>query len=160
MLIPFDLTNINTNERVATFKLVDFVFVIKNIHHINFVVHDLDTAVSRYQKVLGLGFSRRDELPDRGVITARAKLGETWLILVQPTHSDSEPGRYLAEHGEGFFLISYEVDDLLGAADDLVGKGVTFAQSEPRTGLDDWRVMDVNPDETCGVLTQLVSERT
>ena len=134
--------------------------MIKKIHHINFVVHDLETAVSRYQTMLGLEFSIRDELPDRGVVTARAKLGETWLILVQPIRKDSEPGRYLAEHGEGFFLISYAVDDLRGAVDDLIGKGVTFTQSQPRAGLDDWRVMDIDPEKTLGVLTQLVSGST
>jgi hypothetical protein len=40
------------------------------IHHINFLVRDLDAAEQRYRSVLGLGPAIRDALPGRQVITA------------------------------------------------------------------------------------------
>ena len=76
--------------------------MIKNIHHINFLVTELNRGIERFEK-LGLGPFHRDPLPNRGVETARAKVGATWLVLVQPTDPNGAPGRHLAEHGEGFF---------------------------------------------------------
>ncbi len=132
----------------------------KRIHHINFVVRDLEHAVAQYENLSGVQFEYIEDHPTRLVKTARIKLSEVWLVLVQPMDKDSVPGRVLEQQGEGFFLISYAVDDLRGAVDDLIGKGVTFTQSQPRAGLDDWRVMDIDPEKTLGVLTQLVSGST
>lgn len=73
------------------------------IHHINFLVKDLDTAVERYKVLLGDVELHYGDLEGRGVRTARFRLGESWLVLVQPTTADSVPARHLAQHGEGFF---------------------------------------------------------
>jgi methylmalonyl-CoA/ethylmalonyl-CoA epimerase len=51
-------------------------------------------------------------------------------VLVCPDDPDSVPGRHLAEHGEGLFLLSVGTDRLEGAAD-------------IRQGIDDWVVADV-----------------
>ena len=50
--------------------------MIKRVHHINFLVNDLEQAISRYQDLLGVAITRRDDLPDRGVKTGRFRLGE------------------------------------------------------------------------------------
>jgi methylmalonyl-CoA/ethylmalonyl-CoA epimerase len=57
---------------------------VKKIHHINFLVKDLDAAEQRYRALLGLGPAIREALPERNVLTARFRLGESWLVLVQP----------------------------------------------------------------------------
>ena len=54
---------------------------ISGIHHINFLVRDLDEAEPRYRELLGLEPALRGELPGRGVITARFRLGESWLEI-------------------------------------------------------------------------------
>ena len=82
------------------------------IHHLNFIVRELDQAVPAWERLRGMPVARRDELTERGVITARFRLGDTWLVLVQPTRADSVPGRFLAAHGEGFFLLSLGVASL------------------------------------------------
>lgn len=58
---------------------------------------------------------------------ARSRIGESWLVLVAPYDPESVPGRYLEEHGEGFFLLSLAVDDPEGT----------------RPGILDWEVSDV-----------------
>ena len=73
-----------------------------HIHHINFIVKDLEVQVKRYQDMLGLGEFEFEQLPKRGVATARILLGQTWLVLVSPLRADSLPGRYLQKNGEGF----------------------------------------------------------
>ena len=90
--------------------------MLQRIHHINFVVNDLDRAVAQYEQLFGLNFSPHETLNPRGVKTARTRLGQVWLVLVEPTDPNGVPGRHLAEHGEGFFLISYKVDDVTDAA--------------------------------------------
>ena len=89
--------------------------MLKNVHHINLLVKDLDVAVQRYQQTLGISEMLFGDLAQRGVRTARFQVGDTWIVLVQPTDPDGVPGRHLAEHGEGLFLLSLEVESLTGA---------------------------------------------
>ena len=125
------------------------------IHHINFVVNDLDAAVSRYRRAFGFEPPMCEELPDRGVRTARFPLGETWLVLVQPTREDSLPGRHLRERGEGVFLVSLAVAELDAAMAALAGAGASALDAEPRRGLQGWRVQDLEPEDFFGVRLQL-----
>lgn len=133
--------------------------MLTRVHHINFIVKDLADGIRRFQAVLGKPPERTDELRERGVLTASFKLGETWLVIVQPTRADSVPGRHLAERGEGFFLLSLETDDLVADARRIDGSGlVGMAMTEPRQGIKDWRVMDLQPLDTWGEQLQLVQE--
>lgn len=108
-----------------------------SIHHLNFIVRDLETACERFVEELGLApFEIVDHAP-RGAHVARSRIGDSWLVLVAPYDMDSVPGRHLEEHGEGFFLLSLGVDDL----------------EESRPGILDWQVRDVG--EIHGALFQL-----
>ena len=64
------------------------------IHHINFIVRDLDAAVATWEQVLGMPASSRDHLAQRGVDIARFRLGSAWLVLVQPVRPDTAPARF------------------------------------------------------------------
>lgn len=128
--------------------------MVKSIHHINILVRDLEAAIPAYEQILGFPVSHRDELPERGVRAARFQVGETWLVLVQPTRSDSVPGRYLMEHGEGFFLLSFEVDSLQVEVDAL---GTRCFDGPTRRGAEDWQVVDLDRRMTCGAQLQFVS---
>jgi methylmalonyl-CoA/ethylmalonyl-CoA epimerase len=129
--------------------------MVHNIHHINFLVRDLDAAVPIYERILGIPVTHRDLLEQRGVRAARFLVGETWLVLVQPLRADSVPGCYLAEHGEGFFLMSLGVDSLADAIDAL---GPAMADGAPRTGAADWQVQDLRRELTFGAQLQLCAE--
>jgi len=130
--------------------------MIKRIHHINFIVRDLDEAVKQYAKLLGKPPGLVEELPERGVRLVRFKIGETWIVLVQPVNSSGVPAQYLEEYGEGFFLVSCEVDDVKKAAEQAIDQGIRVLDEQPRQGLDDWRVVDLDPDDLCGINVQLV----
>jgi methylmalonyl-CoA/ethylmalonyl-CoA epimerase len=122
-----------------------------HIHHVNVLVRDLDEAVSRYERLLDQPVAARESLPARGVETARFALGGAWLVLVQPVRADSEPARYLAEHGEGLFLLSLAVESLVGAEARL---GPAAFSGPERSGLDGWRIRDLDPAGACGVQLQ------
>jgi methylmalonyl-CoA/ethylmalonyl-CoA epimerase len=129
--------------------------MVKRIHHINFLVHDLEAAIRRYQELLGVTVYAREDLESRGVRLARFRVGEVWIVLVQPISEEGVPARNLRRHGEGFFLISYEVDDVAQAASDIKAKGVRLINEEPRQGVSGWRLMDLDPADTFGTQIQL-----
>ena len=130
---------------------------VTGIHHINFLVRDLDEAEQRYRSLLGLGPAIRDELAGRKVKTARFRLGDTWLVLVQPTSEEGEPARHLREHGEGFFLISFGVEDLEDAVKRVHMGGADFS-GPARQGLDDWKIIDIARQHSFGAQLQLTEE--
>lgn len=126
--------------------------MVRRVHHINFLVHDLDAAVPVYERLLDTPVACLEDLPDRGARTARFHVGETWIVLVEPTREDSVPAHHLRERGEGFFLVSLEVDSL---ADSAARLGDLLA-GPARDGLADWRVMDLEPEHVFGARLQLV----
>ncbi len=130
--------------------------MIKRIHHINFLVRDLDAAVERYRILLQTNDVIREKLPQRSVSTARFRVGGTWIVLIQPHDKNNIPGRYMEENGEGFFLISYQTDDLEAESARVGENGIEVLDQSPRQGLADWLVKDLSPDDMFAVNTQLV----
>jgi len=124
---------------------------LKKIHHINFIVADLEASVQNYQNVLGLGSFEYEDLPKRGVRTARARVGDVWIVLVSPHSKDSVAGRYLENRGEGFFLLSFGVDNLDQAMAELAQRGTVAADAATRTGLLGWQVADLKTEDSLGV---------
>jgi methylmalonyl-CoA/ethylmalonyl-CoA epimerase len=131
--------------------------ILKNIHHLNFVVADLDAAVLRYRDGLDLGPFQRDDLPDRGVSTARVQIGDVWIVLVSAQRDDCDVARYLAAHGEGFFLMSFGVDDLDRAIGELAKRGTEAG--DIRAGLSNWQVADLDTESRLGIKCHLTQVR-
>ncbi len=130
--------------------------MLKKVHHINFLVSDLEKASSRYRAVFGVEPGEIEFLPERGVKVARFRLDNVWIILVQPTDPDGMPARHLASEGEGFFLMSFQVDDIESASALVKKQGGRILDETPRHGLDDWKVVDIDPRDTFGARFQLV----
>lgn len=107
------------------------------IHHINFVVRDLDVAISEFEAKLGLQPFTNFDHAMRGSRIAKSRIGDTAFVLVCPYDEQSVPGRFLNEHGEGFFMLSLGVDDLDSAIGQLPEHGPV------RDGIDGWRVADI-----------------
>ena len=131
--------------------------MVKSIHHINIIVHDLEAAIPAYERLLGIAVSHRDDLPGRGVRAARFRVGEAWLVLVQPTRPDSVPGRHLAEHGEGLFLLSFEVDSL---QQEVAALGAGAFDGPQRQGAENWQIVDLDRRLTFGAQLQFVSTQS
>ncbi len=128
----------------------------KRIHHINFIVRDLDEAVAHYERTLGVDPFVVVDHPLRGARAARTQVGECWLVLVCPYDAESVPGRFLAEHGEGFFLLSLGVEDLAQTLEQLGSDGIGCIDTSARAGILDWRVADIGVVH--GALMQLTED--
>lgn len=133
--------------------------MISHIHHINFLVKDLDQGIARYESVLGRGSFKIEQLPGRNAKTARAKVGATWLVLVQPLGDEGIPAKHLREHGEGFFLMSFGTDDLDKTLHRIETETDNKLPTPERAGIDNWRVIDFQTEQFFGAQLQLTQEK-
>jgi methylmalonyl-CoA/ethylmalonyl-CoA epimerase len=124
------------------------------IHHIDFIVQDLDRAVQQYQRLFGVRFGPRERLESKGVELVRFQLRDTWIVLVPPIRESSPVKRFLNEHGEGFYHIAFEVEDLPGVVSHLKAAGVRLKNETPREGVDGWKLVDLELEETFGLMVQ------
>jgi len=116
---------------------------IHSIHHINYVVKDLEIHTAYLEKVLGCK-PILEGLSGRNVKTARFPIGESWLVVVQPLSEEGEVARILSERGEGLFLLSLGVDNLENSLNKLSQQGIKLDSKGPRKGLDTWSIHDLD----------------
>ena len=122
-----------------------------SIHHLTLLVRDLDAAIDRFRKAFGFEAPIREDLGLRGVRGACFSVGESLLVLVEPSSEDSVPGRHLREHGEGVFLVSLGVSNLESAVATVEGCGARITANGERCGMAGWRIQDLEPDDFFGV---------
>lgn len=133
---------------------------VTHLHHLNFIVRDLDDGIARFARMLGCADDAfiRDQLDSRNVATARIKIGETWLVLVSPLSEQGIPAEHLRQHGEGFFLLSLGVEDFAPVVADLQQQGIAMTALQPRQGLDNWQVWDIDANATLQIQIQYCKE--
>ncbi len=127
------------------------------LHHVAFVVADLDAALEE-QRRIGFDVSERFTLEEQGVEVATLPAGASWIELICPLDPDGAIARFLAKRGEGFHHVAYAVPDLAAALQSLQDSGVRLIDTSPRTGAHGWRIAFVHPEACNGVLTELVQE--
>ena len=130
--------------------------MIERVHHLTFVVPDLATAVSRWEADFGIACTGREDLPERGVVCARCRLGDLWIVLVQPV-GEGIPAQALRDRGPGLLLVSLQVEDLEEAIVRLKTRGVEV-KGLRRLGLDGWWVQDLDSVAVPGATMQLCQE--
>lgn len=130
--------------------------VATELHHITWVVADLDATLDRLQPLCGASPAIREALPGRGVATARVRCGSTWLVFVQPL-GPGLPADRLAAAGEGPLLMSLRVDDLDAALRMLADRGIRPAGTR-RTGVGGWQVVDLDLALPGGTTLQLCED--
>jgi methylmalonyl-CoA/ethylmalonyl-CoA epimerase len=127
------------------------------LHHVAFVVADLDSALEG-QRRIGFSVSERFVLEEQGVEVATLPAGTSWIELIRPLDPEGAIARFLAKRGEGFHHVAYTVPDLEAALQSLQETGVRLIDTSPRTGAHGWRIAFVHPEACSGVLTELVQE--
>lgn len=123
--------------------------MLSHIHHINFVVADLAKSLDYFTHLLQQA-PIIESLPQRQVNTARFKIGESFLVLVQPTSSNGVVADILASKGEGVFLLSFATDSI-----DETLRQLALDCAEKREGLNGWSICDIAPIEQYGAVLQL-----
>jgi methylmalonyl-CoA/ethylmalonyl-CoA epimerase len=129
---------------------------LKAIDHLCFAVHDLDQARKRYEEDLGLELDGLYVSQSEKIRVARYYVGAVAVELIEPTSSDSEVAKFLSKRGEGFYLISYRVDDVETALAELSAKGVITIDQRSRRLKGNRYAFIHSPRQLSGVLTELM----
>jgi len=129
---------------------------VTRLHHVAYVVNDLDAALPVFTGRYGLAVTIRELMPEQGVEAVMLGAGEGAVELIAPTDPESGVARYLEKRGEGLHHIALEVEDLPGALDQLRAEGAELIDQEPRVGLGGHLIAFVHPKSGFGALTELV----
>ena len=126
------------------------------IHHVAYVVADIDAALERLGATFGLRPAVREVMADQGVEAVLCGRAGAAVELIRPLEADGAVARFLEARGEGLHHVAFEVDDLDAALADLRARGAELIDERPRAGLGGHRVAFVHPRSANGVLTELV----
>ncbi len=127
------------------------------LHHIGFVVADIESAAAKYA-ALGFPPGERFEMTEQGVIAVTFHTGHGYVELIQPTNPDGAIAKFMAKRGEGMHHVAYRVPDLEGTLARLAADGIRLIDTTPRNGAHGWRIAFVHPESCSGVLTELVDD--
>jgi methylmalonyl-CoA epimerase len=127
------------------------------IHHVAVVVRSIDAALGVYRDLLRLPFETITDIPQDGVRIAFLGVGESKVELVEPTDDTTGVARFLANKGEGFHHVCFEVADLAQELTRLGIDGVELIDSAPRKGAEG-PVAFLHPRSCHGVLVELIEK--
>jgi len=128
----------------------------KCVDHICIAVKDLAAAKRIYEDTLGLELAGEYVADSEKISVARYYLGDVALELMESTTPDGDVAKFIKNRGEGVFLISYRVDDVVAGLNELKAKGKTPIDDKPRELLGNRYAFITPPKEMCGVLTEIV----
>jgi methylmalonyl-CoA/ethylmalonyl-CoA epimerase len=129
---------------------------IRKIDHICFAVKNLSKAKKIYGENLGIVPAVEYVAESEHIRVVRYYIGDVAVELMEATSPDGEVAKFVEKKGEGVFLISYRVDDLDAAMDELKGKGAKLIDEKPRHLFGNRYAFIQRPNELGGVLTELV----
>jgi methylmalonyl-CoA epimerase len=133
--------------------------VIEDIDHVGIAVADLEEAVERYRRTLGVEPSHRERVEDQGVDEVLFPVGSSFIQLIGALGPDTPVGTFLAKRGPGVHHVAYRVDDVAAALERLRAEGVRLVDETPRPGSRGTTIAFVHPKGMEGVLVELVQVR-
>ncbi|MBF0507449.1 MAG: VOC family protein [Deltaproteobacteria bacterium] len=128
----------------------------EKIDHICIAVKDLAQAKKIYEETLGLELSTEYVAENEKIKVARYYIGEVALELMESTAPDGEVAKFIRRQGEGVFLVSYKVADVMAGLKELHDKGVKTIDQEPRSLMGSNYAFIQPPSGMCGVLTEII----
>jgi methylmalonyl-CoA/ethylmalonyl-CoA epimerase len=130
--------------------------VILDIDHVGIAVDDLEVAVERYRRTLGVEPSHRERVEEQGVEEVLFAVGTSFIQLVGALGPDTPVGAFLAKRGPGGQHVAYRVEDVAASLSRLRDEGITPIDQVPRRGSRDTLIAFVHPKDMEGVLVELV----
>jgi methylmalonyl-CoA/ethylmalonyl-CoA epimerase len=125
------------------------------IEHIGIAVADIESAIIKWEKLLGTSCYKRERVESQKVETAFFLMGESKIELLGATSPDSVIATYIAKKGEGMHHIAYDVEDIYKSMKELSEQGFQLLSTEPSKGADNKLVAFFHPKTVDGVLTEI-----
>ncbi|MEA2609799.1 MAG: methylmalonyl-CoA/ethylmalonyl-CoA epimerase [Chloroflexota bacterium] len=136
-------------------RLPEAVRRLGKVHHVALIVGSIEDALGLWRDVLGLELEMIMEVePDR-VRIAFLAIGESKIELVQPTDETTGVARFLADKGEGFHHVCFEVANLAETLLRFEIAGLELIDTAPRRGAEG-PVAFIHPRACHGVLVELI----
>ena len=132
--------------------------ILTEIDHVAIAVHDLEAAISYYQRAFGATVDHREVVESDGVEEALLKVAESYIQLLTPTRPDSPVAKALEKRGEGLHHIGYRVANCSDALAQMIAAGATPLDKAPRPGSRGTTVAFIHPKGSFGTLIELVQE--
>ena len=132
--------------------------ILTEIDHVAIAVHDLEAAISYYQRAFGATVDHREVVESDGVEEALLKVAESYIQLLTPTRPDSPVAKALEKRGEGLHHIGYRVANCADALAQMIAAGATPLDKVPRPGSRGTTVAFIHPKGSFGTLIELVQE--
>jgi methylmalonyl-CoA/ethylmalonyl-CoA epimerase len=136
--------------------------MLTGLHHVGYVVPDLDKAIKFYTDTLGMTLTKRVEAPQMGLEIGVFRLGygSTGIELMKPTTDTGMYADFLrANPNGGLHHVAYRTDRPLDQAVEKVkGCGLQLANPTLNGPIDappGWRIVNVDGAGTQGLFTQL-----
>jgi len=129
---------------------------VRSIHHLGVAVSDLDEAVDRYTRLFCGILERRETVAHMGVEAVSMRVGDDLVELLGSLGPETPVGKFLAKRGPGMHHVAFEVDDVGAELARLADDGTDLLDATPRRGAFGLEVAFIHPDETGGVLSELV----
>lgn len=128
---------------------------IGRVHHVALVVRSIEDSLGLWRDALTLELETVMDIPDDLVRIAFLEVGESKIELVEPTDETTGVARFLANKGEGFHHICFEVPNLAEALLRLEIDGIELIDTAPRRGAEG-PVAFLHPRSCHGVLVELI----
>ena len=133
-------------------------FSLTDIDHVGIAVDDLDVAVERYRRLLGVEPVHRERVEDQGVEEVLFAAGSSYVQLLGSLGPQTPVGRSLLTRGPGLHHLAYRVADIEAALEHLRAEGARLIDEAPRPGSRGTSIAFVHPRSMEGVLVELVQE--
>ena len=130
--------------------------MITQITHIGHVVRDLDQTIELYTKRLGFKAASTRPMPLPGGRAFMITVSSQSIELIQPTDHEHRVGQFLDRHGEGWFHVSMNCDDIDATVAAFRQKGIIV--ENPRFFTADQtgpRIAFVDPQSVHGAVIEL-----
>ena len=132
--------------------------ILTEIDHVAIAVHDIEAAISYYQRAFGATVDHREVVESDGVEEALLKVAESYIQLLTPTRPNSPVAKSLEKRGEGLHHIGYRVANCADALAQMIAAGATPLDKAPRPGSRGTTVAFIHPKGSFGTLIELVQE--
>jgi methylmalonyl-CoA/ethylmalonyl-CoA epimerase len=128
---------------------------IGRVHHVALIVESIEASMALWRDALGLELETIMEIPQDKVRIAFLGVGESKIELVEPTDDTTGVARFLANKGEGFHHVCFEVANLSETLLRLEIDGIELIDTAARKGAEG-PVAFLHPRGCHGVLVELI----
>ena len=131
----------------------------RQLRQVAVLIRDLDQAVRQWEEMFGLQVTARFELSftDLEIAVLPLQGGDTFIELAQPINENASAARYLERHGEGIYLIIYQIDDSLAVDAGLETLDIRYTSSRQTANYKNlgFNSIWLHPSSMKGAFTQL-----